>query len=70
MRDDNATVSQKQLNISQADAEHIMQPDGKVNDLGGETTSVAWVERRLRATSLVGLPSDCQTGLPWRPLPN
>ena len=58
---DNATFSQKQFNIPQAEAEHMVQPDSMTDDLGGEAVTVPWVGRWLHAASLVGLQADGQT---------
>jgi len=33
--DDHAPFSQKELNVPQAEAEHVIQPDGMADDLGG-----------------------------------
>ena len=38
--DDNASLSQKQLNITQAKVEHMIQPDSMADDLGGEPMTV------------------------------
>jgi hypothetical protein len=35
MGDDNATLSQKQLDVAQAEAEHVIQAHGMANDRGG-----------------------------------
>jgi hypothetical protein len=41
--DDNAPLRQKQLDISRAEAEHVMQPDGMRDDLGEKAGAVARV---------------------------
>jgi hypothetical protein len=56
MGDDNATFSQKQLNIPPADAEHVVQPHSVTDALGGEAVAVVWAGWRLHAASLAGLP--------------
>jgi hypothetical protein len=61
---DNATFSQKQFNIPQAEAEHMVQPDSMTDDLGGEAMTITRVWRWLHAASLVGLQADDQTRLP------
>src|ERR1019366_7291875 len=73
IRDDNATFSQKQLNVPQAEAEHVVQPDSGADGLGGEGMGVGRGGRRFHAASLAGLQSDCQIGYrdnaPARPPP-
>jgi hypothetical protein len=61
--DDNATFSQKQLNIPQAEAEHVVQPDSVADNLGGKAVAVARVRQGLHAVSLAGLQQPCQTRL-------
>ena len=62
--DDNATLSQKQFDISQAEAEHVIQPDSEADDLGGKAMAIVWVGWRLHAASFAGLQPTCQTQLP------
>jgi hypothetical protein len=64
MGDNNAPLGQEQFNVSQAEAEHVVQPDSVRDDLGGEAMAVAWVGWRLHAASLAGLQAACQTQLP------
>src|SRR3981081_231377 len=59
--DNNATFSQKQLNIPQAEAEHVIQPDCVADDLGGKAMAVVRVGRGLHAASLAGLQPAGQT---------
>jgi hypothetical protein len=33
--DDNATLSEKQFDVAQAEAEHVIQAQGMANDCGG-----------------------------------
>src|SRR5258708_3674782 len=61
MGDDDAPFSQKQLDIPQAEAEHVIQPDSVADDLGGKAMAVMRVRRRLHVTSLGGLRQDGQT---------
>jgi hypothetical protein len=61
--DNNATFSEKQLNIPQAEAEHVIQPDCVADDLGGKAMAVVRVGRRLHAASLAGLQPAGQTRL-------
>jgi len=63
MRDDNGTFSRKQLNIPQAEAEHVVQPDRVADDLGGKAMSITWVGRGLHAPSLADFQRTCQTRL-------
>ena len=62
--DDDATLGQRKLNISQAEAEHVIEPDSMRDDRDGKAVAVAWVRRRLHAASLAGLQSECQIRLP------
>ncbi len=55
---------QQQLNISKAEAERVVEPDGVADDLGGKTMAVVWVRRALHADSLACLRSASQTRLP------
>ena len=63
MRDNDATFSEEQLNIPQAETEHVIQPDGLADDLGGKAMAVMRVGRWLHAVSLVGLQSGRQPPL-------
>ena len=54
--DDDTALGQDQLDIAQAEAEHVVQPDGMADDLGGEPMTVVWVGWRLHAASLVRSP--------------
>ena len=64
MEDGNATFSQKSLDIPQAEAEHVIQPDRMADDLRGKAMAIVWVGWRLHAASLAGLKPACQTRLP------
>jgi hypothetical protein len=61
--DDNTTSGQKQFNIPKAEAEHMVQPDGVADYLGGKAMMVTRIGRWLHAPSLVFLQADCQTPL-------
>ena len=61
--DDDATFSQQQLNIPQAEAEHVIQPDCVADDLGRKAVAVVWVGWGLHANSLAGLRPAGQTRL-------
>jgi hypothetical protein len=43
--ENNAPFSQKQLDIPQAEAEHVIQSDGMADDLGGKAMAIVWVGR-------------------------
>ena len=62
--DDNPTLSEEQLNIAQAEAEHVIQPHGVADDLGRKPMAIVRVGWRLHAASLARLQGDRQTGLP------
>ena len=62
--DDNATFSQKQLDIPQAEAEHMVQPDSMADDLGGKAMAVVRVGWWLHAVTVARVRSRCQTRLP------
>src|SRR5208283_2424549 len=62
--DDDATFSQEQLSIPQAEAEHMVQPDSMADDLGGKTMAVVRVRGQFHALNVVRLRSRCQTRLP------
>src|SRR6202035_4122489 len=61
--DDDAPLRQQKLNIPQAEAEHVIQPDSMADDLGGKAMAVAWVGRWLHAASLPDLRPVDQTRL-------
>ena len=60
--DDKPTFSQKHLDIPQA--EHMVQPDSTVYDLGRKAMAVFRVEWWLHAVTVVRLLPGCQTWLP------
>jgi hypothetical protein len=62
--DDDATLGQQQFNISQAEAEHVIQPDSMADEIGWKPMAVVGVRRRLHAASLAGLKPVGQSGLP------
>ena len=61
--DDNATFSEDQLDISQAEAEHVIQPYSVADDLGGKAMAVVRIWWRFHSASLAGLKADCQSRL-------
>jgi hypothetical protein len=62
--DDDATLSQYQLNIPHAEAEHVVQPDRVTDDFGGEPMAEVGVGLRLHAASLARLQTGDQSWLP------
>jgi hypothetical protein len=62
--DHDAALSQEQLNMPQAEAEHVVEPDGVADDLGWEPMAVVGVGWRLHAASLARLRAGWQTRLP------
>jgi hypothetical protein len=52
--DDNATFSQEQLDIPQAKAEHMEQPDSMSDDLGGKAMALVRVKRSPIAAGVAG----------------
>ena len=61
--DENASFSQDQLHIAQAEAEYVVQPHGMADDLGRKPMAVAWVRWRLHAASFTRLHADRQSRL-------
>ena len=61
IRDNDATFSQQQLNISQAEAEHVIQPDRVADDLGRKAVAVVRIGGGLHADRLAGLQPAGQT---------
>ena len=61
--DNHATFSQQQLNISQAEAEHVIQPDRVTDDLGRKAVAVVRIGWGFHADSLAGLQPAGQTEL-------
>ena len=62
--DDNASFTQDQLNIAQAEAEHMVQPHGMADDLGREPMTIVGVGRSLHAASLSRFQANHQSRLP------
>ncbi len=61
--DDDTALSQCPFNISQAEAEHVAQPGGVADDLGGEPMKEAGVGWPLHAASLARLRTGDQSWL-------
>jgi hypothetical protein len=61
--ENNAPFSQKQLDIPQAEAEHVIQPDSMADDLGGKAMAIVWIGWWLHVASLAGLRGGRQTHL-------
>jgi hypothetical protein len=57
-------LSQKQLNLPQAEAEHVIQPDNRADDLGGEPVALVRVGGGFIPASLDRLRPDYQQRLP------
>ena len=62
--DHNATFSQEQLDIPQAEAEHMVQPDSMSDDLGGKAMAVVRLRWWLDTVTVARVRSRCQTRLP------
>jgi hypothetical protein len=62
--DDHAALSQDHLHIAQAEAEHVVQPDGMADNLGREPMTIVGVGWRLHTASIARRPADCQIRLP------
>ena len=62
--DDNAAHSQQQLNVPQAEDEHMVQRNGAADYFCREAMSVVWVGVLLPAASLVRLGECGQTQSP------
>jgi hypothetical protein len=60
----NAALSQEQLDIPKAEAEDVVQPDSVADDLGREPMTIVRVGWRLPAPSLARLRASGQTWLP------
>ena len=54
--DDAATFSQEQLDLPQAEAEHMVQPDSMADDLGGKAVAVVRVGWRFHALHCCASP--------------
>ena len=62
--DGDTALSQDQLDIAQAEAEYVVQPDRVADDLGWEPMAVVGIGWRRHPTSLVALGPRCQSRLP------
>jgi len=62
--DNDATLRQQEFNISKAEAERVIQPDGMADDLSGKAMAVVRVGWALHAASLAGLQPAGQSALP------
>jgi len=60
VRDHDAALSHEQLDVPQAEAEQVVEPDGVADDLGWEPMAVVGVGWRLHAGSLARLGTCCQ----------
>jgi hypothetical protein len=50
-----AALGQDQLDVTQAQAEHMVQPDSMRNDLGRKAMAVVWIRRLPHPATLVHL---------------
>jgi hypothetical protein len=62
--DDDAPLGQQELNVAQAEAEYMVQPDALADDLRGEAMAVMWIGWWLHAANLARLRPARQMGLP------
>ena len=60
--DRDAPLGQEQLDVTQAEAEHVIQPHSMADELGREAMAVARIGWRLHAASLAHPRSDRQPG--------
>lgn len=56
--DDDGPLRQKQLDISQIEVDHMAQPDGMADDLGGKAVAIVRGGSWLRAVTVVRLRPD------------
>jgi HAD superfamily hydrolase (TIGR01509 family) len=59
--DDDATLGEDQLNIPQAQAEHVVQPDRVADNLRWKAVAVVWVRWQLHAANLASVFECRQT---------
>jgi hypothetical protein len=64
--DQHTTFGQDQLDIAQAEAEHVVQPHGMADDLGWEAMAMIRTGLGCRPVSFAGLPSGRQLQLTWQ----
>ena len=55
--DDDTPLGQQEFNVSEAEAEHVIQPDRVADDLGGKSVTIVWIRGRLRVTLAVSDPT-------------
>lgn len=60
--DEDAALSQDQFHIAQAEAEHMVQPDGMTDDLGGEPMTIVWVGWWLHAAVSLAAGKPARSG--------
>jgi len=61
--DDDAPLGQQKFNISKAEAEYVIQPDGMGDEFGWKPMTIVRVGRALHPVSLAGPQPECQTRL-------
>src|SRR6185437_7258259 len=66
MGDQDAALSQDQLNIAEAEAEHMIQPHGVTDDLGREAMAMIRTGLGRDPVSFAGPPSRRQLRLTWQ----
>ena len=62
--DDDTTLGQQQFNVSQAEAEHVIQPDRVADEFCWKSMAVVGVGRRLHTASLAAIQPVGQSRLP------
>jgi len=61
--DDDAPLGQQKFNISKAEAEYVIQPDGMGDEFGWKPMAIVRVGWALHPVSLAGPQPECQTRL-------
>ena len=49
--EEHPAFGENKLDLSQAEAEHVIQPDGVADDLGREAMTIMWIRGSLHAAS-------------------
>jgi len=62
VRDSDATLSQKQLDIAEAETEGMMEPDGVTDDLSRKAVSMMWTGFALHPVMLIRTSTGGQSG--------
>jgi hypothetical protein len=61
--DDDTPLGQKELNVPEAEAEHVIQPNRMADDVSGKAVAIVRIGWRLHPITLAGLRPDCQPRL-------